>query len=82
MKKTHLFNWYFGWNIVAATVVLTLLSSGMRMSLGVFLLPISHDLGFSRSLLSGMIAIGMLFYGLAMPVAGYLVGRYGTRFVL
>ncbi|MCT6885015.1 MAG: MFS transporter, partial [Gilliamella apis] len=74
--------WYFGWNIVIAAALLTLLSSGLRMSMGVFFLPIANDLQFSRSTLSSIIAIGMLFSGIAMPIAGYLVSKYGTRFVL
>lgn len=74
--------WYYGWNIVAAATFLTLLTVGMRMGIGPFFIPITEDLGFSRSLLAGIVAIGMLFYGLGMPLAGYLVSRYGTRFVL
>ncbi|CAP43845.1 MFS transporter [Bordetella petrii] len=74
--------WYFGWNIVAAATLLTLLTVGMRMGVGPFFLPMAQDLGFSRSLLSGIVAIGMLCYGLGMPVAGMLVARRGTRFVL
>ena len=74
--------WYFGWNIVAAATLLTLLTVGMRMGVGPFFLPMAEDLGFSRSLLSGIVAVGMLCYGLAMPVAGILVARHGTRFVL
>ncbi len=74
--------WYYGWNIVAAATFLTLLTVGMRMGIGPFFIPMTEDLGFSRSLLAGIVAIGMLFYGLGMPLAGYLVGRYGTRFVL
>lgn len=74
--------WYFGWTIVAAATVLTLLTVGMRMGIGPFFLPMAEDLGFSRSLLASIIAIGMLCYGLGMPMAGYLVGKYGTRPVL
>ncbi len=74
--------WYFGWNIVAASALLTLLTVGMRMGIGPFFLPMAEDLGFSRSLLAGIVAIGMLCYGLAMPLAGYLVARHGTKFVL
>lgn len=74
--------WYFGWNIVAAAALMTLLSVGMRLGIGPFFLPMADDLGFSRSLLAGIIAAGMLCYGLAMPLAGYLVARRGTRFVL
>lgn len=74
--------WYFGWNIVAAATLLTTVTVGMRLGIGPFFLPMVNDLGFSRSLLATIIAIGMLCYGLAMPLAGYLVGRFGTRFVL
>lgn len=74
--------WYYGWNIVAASTLLTLLTVGMRLGIGPFFLPMADDLGFSRSLLASIIAAGMLCYGLGMPLAGYLVGRMGTRFVL
>jgi MFS family permease len=74
--------WYFGWNIVAAAAFLTLLSSGMRLSFGPFFLPMAHDLGFSRSMLASIVAVGMLTYGLAMPLAGALIARHGTRSVL
>jgi MFS family permease len=74
--------WYFGWNIVAAATVLTLLTVGMRLGIGPLFLPMAEDLGFSRSLLAGIVSIGMLAYGAAMPLAGWLVGRWGTRAVL
>src|SRR5690606_25796188 len=59
-----------------------MLTVGLRMGIGPFFLPIADDLGFSRSVLAGIVAVGMLFYGLAMPVAGHLVAARGTRFVL
>ncbi|HRO54757.1 MAG TPA: MFS transporter, partial [Alicycliphilus sp.] len=74
--------WYFGWNIVAAATVLTALTVGMRLGLGPLFLPMAEDLGFSRSLLSTIVAVGMLCYGAAMPLAGWLVARRGTRHVL
>ena len=40
--------WYFGWNIVAAASLLTLLTVGMRLGTGPFFLPMAHDLGFSQ----------------------------------
>ena len=74
--------WYFGWNIVAAATVLTALTVGLRLGLGPLFLPMAEDLGFSRSLLSSIVAVGMLCYGAAMPLAGWLVARRGTRHVL
>jgi MFS family permease len=74
--------WYYGWTIVAAAAWLTLLSVGLRLAIGPFFLPMAQDLGFSRSLLATIIAVGMICYGLAMPLAGLLVARLGTRPVL
>ena len=42
----------------AATLV-TLLTVGLRMGIGPFFLPMTVDLGYSRSLLAGIVAIGM-----------------------
>ncbi|MCH8505767.1 MAG: MFS transporter, partial [Ectothiorhodospiraceae bacterium] len=75
-------NWYFGWNIVAAATLITLLTVGMRMGIGPFFIPMAEDLGLSRTMLAGIIAIGMLCYGLGMPLAGHLAGTRGTRWVL
>lgn len=74
--------WYFGWNIVAASATLTLLTVGLRMGIGPFFLPVAEDLGFSRSLLATIIAVGMLFYGIGMPFVGQMVNSWGTRNVL
>jgi len=82
LVKAQQTGWYFGWNIVAAATLLTLFTVGMRLGIGPFFLPMSEDLGFSRSLLAGIVAIGMLCYGLAMPLAGYLVAKYSTKTVL
>ena len=82
MDKQGPGSWYFGWNIVGAATVLTLLTVGLRMGIGPFFLPMTQTLGFSRSELSSIVAVGMLCYGLAMPVAGYAAGTRGTRFVL
>jgi len=73
---------YFGWIIVWAATALTLLTVGLRLSVGPFFLPITEDLHISRSELSGVIATGMMVYGLAMPLAGQLVSAWGTRTVL
>lgn len=82
VQATRATKWYFGWNIVGAAALLTLLSVGLRLGIGPFFLPIAQGLGFSRSLLPSIVAVGMLCYGLAMPLAGWLVARRGTRFVL
>lgn len=82
MNQAPASRWYFGWNIVAAATLLTLLTVGLRMSIGPFFVPMATSLGMTRSELASIVAIGMLFYGAGMPLAGYLAARYSTRFVL
>ncbi|WP_227004031.1 MFS transporter [Salicibibacter halophilus] len=74
--------WYYGWNIVGAAAIITLLTVGMRMGVGPFVLPIMEDLNFTRTTLSTIIAVGMIVYGIGMPIAGYLVEKYSTNMVL
>lgn len=74
--------WYFGWNIVAVSTALTLLTVGTRLGIGPFVKPILNDLGMDRTTLSVIIAIGMLVYGIGMPLAGRLLDWFGTRIVL
>jgi len=74
--------WYFGWNIVAVCTVLTLLTVGTRLGIGPFVKPILNDFGMDRTTLSVIIAIGMLVYGIGMPLAGRLLDRISTRIVL
>jgi sugar phosphate permease len=45
----------------------------------VFLLPIRAELGWSRASISFAVSIGLLLYGLAGPVTGWLMDRFGPR---
>jgi MFS family permease len=82
MKPAILRKWYYGWNIVIVTSLITMLTVGSRYGAGPFFQPMLNSLGISRTLLSSIFAISMIVYGIAMPIAGYLVDKLGTRFVL
>ncbi|NEU31750.1 MFS transporter [bacterium LRH843] len=73
---------YYGWYIVLASSIVTLVTVGMRMSVGPFFLPILADFDMTRTHLSAIIAVGMFVYGIAMPLTGYLEKILSTRFVL
>src|SRR5699024_9598334 len=62
--------------------LLSMLTAGMRMSIGPFVIPMSEGLGVSRGWFSAVVALGMLFYGVGMPIAGYYVTKFGTRSTL
>jgi MFS family permease len=49
---------------------------------GVFLKPVTEDLGISRGDLSGALGISAWFVALSCPMIGWLIDRYGTRRVM
>lgn len=82
IQTTKSSRWYYGWNIVIAASIITLITAGMRMSVGPFFLPILGDFQMTRTDLSLIVATGMLVYGIGMPLAGVLESRWGPKIVL
>ena len=58
------------------------LALGTRQSFGLFLRPMSLDLGWGREAFSFAIALQNLVWGCAMPFAGAIADRYGAGRVL
>jgi len=63
--------------VIACGAAMVFISMGTRQSLGLFLQPITLDLGVGRETFSLAIAWQNLLFGL--PVIGILADRYGSR---
>ncbi|WP_245872830.1 MFS transporter [Deinococcus planocerae] len=70
---------FYGWVVVAVTVLALLVAAGARSAPGVFLVPMEESLGLSRSTLSLSVSLGLLVFGLAAPLSGRLMDRFGPR---
>ena len=68
--------------VLACGGLILMLALGMRQSFGLFLRPMSMDLGWGRETFSFAIALQNLVWGLAMPFAGAIADRYGAGRVL
>jgi len=74
---------YYGWSILfSAGAAVFVRNAAASLTLGVFMFPMSEDLGWSRTLLAGSASAGGIAAMFAAPVSGYLVDRYGPRAVL
>ena len=73
---------FYGWVVVAAGFVITCIGLGTAMSLGVFLLPITTAMGWSRTDVSTAAVITFLAMGAGSFFWGAMSDRYGTRSVL
>jgi MFS family permease len=58
------------------------LSMGLRQSLGIFMQPLTHDVGISISQFTLAIAVQNLAWGFLQPIAGAWTVRYGFRPVM
>ena len=72
------------WLVVAASVFGLLVGSGpvLIFSSGVFLKPVSAELGITRGDLSSAVFLAAICTAVACPVLGWLLDRFGTRRVM
>lgn len=74
---------FYGWWIVAATSVVIFFGTGIGFySFGVFVKPLEAEFGWSRTAISGTIALWALVYGFTGPVIGAFIHKYGARVVI
>src|SRR5665213_3439903 len=64
--------------LIGASVMLSL-SMGMRQSLGLFMAPITRDLGLTISDFTLAIAIQNISWGVTQPFVGAYADRFGVR---
>jgi predicted MFS family arabinose efflux permease len=67
--------------LIGASLMLTL-SMGLRQSLGIFMQPLTHDVGISISDFTLAIAVQNLAWGFLQPFAGAMTVRYGFRAIM
>lgn len=73
---------FYGWYIVAAALLILIMSQGLQNSFGVFLKPLSKDFGWSRSLTAGALLLYLICRGISGIVMGRLIDRYGPRLMV
>jgi predicted MFS family arabinose efflux permease len=67
--------------LIGASLMLSL-SMGLRQSLGIFMQPLTHDVGISVSDFTLAIAVQNLAWGFLQPLAGAMTVRYGFRAIM
>ena len=74
---------FFGWYIVASASGLQLLSGWLWMqSYGAYVVLLQEDFGWSKTMVAGAFALARVESGVLGPLQGWLVDRFGPRFIL
>ncbi len=66
------------WIVLLSAGTILSLTMGIRQSLGLFLAPISADLGLGRETFALSIGLTNLVWGLGAPIAGAVADRFGA----
>ena len=72
----------YRWAILAVGFMVLFFSGGSRFAFGLFLVPMSEDLGWSRSALSLLITVFMVVSAVGMLVVGRLIDQVSLRLVI
>ena len=73
---------HYGWVIAAVSFLTLITAAGFRSTVGVLIVPLQDEFGWSRATISAAVAINLVLYGLGGPFAAGLYDRFGIRRVI
>ena len=77
MRRLH-----YAWVIALVTFVVLLVTAGIRATPGVLMVSLEGEFGWSRTVISGAVAINIALFGLLGPFAASVMDRWGLRRVV
>jgi predicted MFS family arabinose efflux permease len=66
------------WMILLSCATIAAIGMGIRQSMGLYLKPVSMDLGLGRDAFSLAIGVANIIWGIAAPFTGAIADKYGT----
>ncbi|MGI8973573.1 MAG: MFS transporter [Gaiella sp.] len=73
---------HYGWVVAAVSFLTLITAAGFRSTVGVLIVPLQDEFGWSRATISAAVAINLVLYGLGGPFAAGLYDRFGIRRVI
>jgi sugar phosphate permease len=73
---------HYGWVIAGVSFLTLITAAGFRSTVGVLIVPLQDEFGWSRATISAAVAINLVLYGLGGPFAAGLYDRFGIRRVI
>jgi sugar phosphate permease len=70
---------HYGWIVAAVTFATLIVAAGVRATPSVLMVPLEHEFGWSRAVISAAVSVNILLYGLIGPFAAAFMERFGLR---
>lgn len=78
-SETEKRRFYYGWIVLAASLVIGIIGFGTRLSFGVFFKSLEQDFGWTRAVTSGVLSLHLLLGSAFAILAGWAIDRYGSK---
>src|SRR5580704_6628840 len=75
-------NIHYGWVIVGATLLTTVITAAAMSTPGVLIVPLEKEFGWTDAQISSALALRLMLFGLFGPFAAAFMNRYGVRAVM
>ncbi|MBI4487945.1 MAG: MFS transporter [Deltaproteobacteria bacterium] len=73
---------FYGWLVLAVSFLSTLIGAGIRSSPTVLIHPLEQEFGWSRAAIASAASLNLFLFGVAAPISGWLLDRFGPRRVM
>jgi len=73
---------HYAWIVALVTFVVLIVTAGIRATPGILIVPLESEFGWSRTVISGAVAINIALFGLIGPFAASVMDRWGLRRVV
>jgi MFS family permease len=70
---------HYAWIVAAVTFIALMGAAGFRSTPGVLIVPLQHEFGWNRAVISVAVSINLILFGLTGPFAAALMDRFGIR---
>ena len=73
---------FYGWVVVVLSFLTTLVGAGIRSAGTVLIHPLELEFGWSRAAIASAVSLNLLLVGVAAPISGWLLDRFGPRCIM
>src|SRR4051812_29165265 len=73
---------HYAWVMASVTLLVLVMSAGFRATMGVLIVPLEDEYGWSAATISVAVFVNLLCFGAFAPFAAALHERFGLRRVI
>ncbi len=70
---------HYAWIVAGLTFLTLLAAAGVRSTVGVLIVPLEQEFGWTRATISAAVSVNLVLYGLIGPFAAAVIDRLGVR---